>query len=509
MRPTRILAVARADWATESKGRQGLVLPLIMAFLLLPAATVPSPLERAADRLSDPRFRTRGDVPAEVVSLPDHHPEGQLRLTFARDEGGRLGVAGGWIPASVRAVLDGPEPAVVVEYTERGFVFPGRTMLFAMVSSSTLTGAVASSIGGERSRRTLVVLLSAAVSRAEIVAGKAFAWTAWGIGASGLAALAAIVQGRVEPGFWLLPMFLVPFATVSVGLWLVRSAADVVAGTATLLRALPAGLAISAIVAFLLGEWHPMLGAVVPLGGALIAAGDTWPGLLPSVVASVSTATLALAALAGTVRDLEESHEREPPERRWAVGLLALAAGVFCWWLPVAAPLLWGPAGNALLTLPVEQGALAGGVCLLAASAILLARGVVRSTALPTPPPRWPWLAALAVGAVLPFVPSRPFVPFEGAELLTERLASGAAPAHLGLGLLVLVADELCFRGWVTRGAGPWLAVAVWVVVKTPLDPLSGLIGGGLLTALAVASRSTGPALLARVVAWFVAMAVG
>ena len=71
----------------------------------------------------------------------------------------------------LRAVQDAP--AVRVENIPRDFAFPGRTMLFAMVSASTLTGAVANSIGGERSRKTLVVLLSAAISRAEIVAGKA------------------------------------------------------------------------------------------------------------------------------------------------------------------------------------------------------------------------------------------------------------------------------------------------------------------------------------------------
>ncbi|MCB9685850.1 MAG: hypothetical protein H6735_12485 [Alphaproteobacteria bacterium] len=507
MRPSRIWAVARSDWAVELKGRQGLVLPFVMTTLLLPAASVPSPLQRATQRLSDPTYAVHGDVPAEVMALPDLRPGALNQLGFRRGEDGVLWVRANVIPAEVRGVLDGDAPVVRVENTRRGFIFPGRTMLFAMVSSSTLTGAVANSIGGERSRKTLVVLLSAAISRAEIVAGKTFAWTAWGVGAACLAAGAAIAWGHVEAGAWLLPMVSVPFATVAIGMWLVRSAADVVAGTATTLRALPAALAISAVTAFLVGEWDPILGAAVPLGGALIAAGDTWEGWLPPLVATASTCLLGLLALAGTVRDLEESPEREPPEFSVGLAVVASVIGAVCWWLPVAAPLLWAPAGNPRMLegLPVEAGARAAAICLLAVSAVRAARGGRRPAVAATPP--WVWAAAVGVGLVWPWLPKVTPLPFEAAPLVAERLSFAADPPTLGLGLLVVLAQELMFRGWVQRGAGPVLATLAWTLVVCPLDPVRGLLGGALLATLAYRGGPSA-SLLARVVSLIVGLAL-
>ncbi|MCA9491438.1 MAG: ABC transporter permease subunit [Myxococcales bacterium] len=508
MRPARIWAVARSDWAVELKGRQGLVLPFVMTTLLLPAASLPSPLQRAAERWTDPTYAVHGDVPAEVLALPDNRPDAPNHVAFRRGEDGVLWVRAAVVPVEVRRVLDGDAPAVRVENIPRDFAFPGRTMLFAMVSASTLTGAVANSIGGERSRKTLVVLLSAAISRAEIVAGKALAWTAWGVGAACAAAGAAIAWGHVEAGYWLLPMVSVPFATVAIGMWLVRSAADVVAGTATTLRALPAALAIGAVAAFLLGEWDPLLGAAVPLGGALIAAGDTWPGILPPLVATASTVALALVALGGTVRDLEESPEREPPELSFAVAMVATVIGAICWWLPVAGPLLWGPAGNPRMLegLPVEAGTRAAAVCLLAVSAVRAARSGFRRRVQAVTPP-WVWPAAVVVGLLWPWLPTVTPTPFEAAPLVAERLAFAADPPALVLGVLALLAQEWMFRGWVQRAAGPVLATLSWTLVVCPLDPVRGLVGGGLLAALAYRGGPSASS-LARAVALAVGLAL-
>ena len=158
-RPRRILSVARRDLRFEFKGRQGFILPSVIATLLLPVSIVPIPETDILDQEPDV-VSLSGDVPAEVVALPSTRVVDRAKVRFREQRDGRLVVYGPYVPNPVRAVLDGDEPVIEREELPHGFVFPGRTMLFSLISASTLTGAVSTSIGGERSRKTLVVLLS-------------------------------------------------------------------------------------------------------------------------------------------------------------------------------------------------------------------------------------------------------------------------------------------------------------------------------------------------------------
>ncbi|MBX2802450.1 MAG: ABC transporter permease subunit [Myxococcales bacterium] len=489
MRISRVLAVARRDLSLELRGRNGWVLPMVMAALLIPSSSMPSPSDLVMTARRNRPVAVAGDVPEAVAELPSVTVSRRANLVF-RQTDDMLVVAAPEVPTAIREVLDGPNPKVTLEVERTGFKFPGRSLLFALISASTLTGAVATSIGGERSAHTLVVLLSAAVSRWELVAGK---WLAWGgVGAATAlgAALLAVALGNIEPGSWLLPLPLVPLATVAFGLWLVRRAGDVIAGTTTSLRVLPALLAPSGIVAWFLGTYDPHLGALVPVGGAMMAAGDCWEPASAVVLASVVTLLFCAFCVVGTAHDLEEVPNREMPEQRTtiAVALGSLAAGV--WWLPLLVPLLWAEAGNPGLTeeLPLSSGLWAGGLGLLAFSVVRGGRTEDAVTALGIGRPRvapmllWGLLGGLTlttVGLVLGQV-----VPPEGTfgGSVAARLGSAIQPMGApGALLCIIVADEVLFRGWLPSLVGHTRAAVVYGVVKAPLDPVGAVLMAGTL----------------------------
>ncbi|MEQ1506689.1 MAG: hypothetical protein ABMB14_30960, partial [Myxococcota bacterium] len=87
LRPSRILAIARQDLAHEFKGRQGLLLPAVIAGLMLPASVVPSPMSQVADTFEDERVWVTGDVPDAVRTAEAVAPRGQarFRLRFHQD----------------------------------------------------------------------------------------------------------------------------------------------------------------------------------------------------------------------------------------------------------------------------------------------------------------------------------------------------------------------------------------------------------------------------------------
>jgi hypothetical protein len=521
IRPRRILAIARADLATELSGRQGLLLPAVVAGLLLPAATVPSPVQGMTRNLEEETVRVYGDVPPGVLEAEAVSAASRLKLEFTQQEDVLL-VDGLFIPPSVREKLDehvaaqGDGATVPVEVTPRGFRFPGRTALLALISASTLTGAVSQSIGGERQRKTLVVLLAAAITRAEIVLGKWAAWGGLGAGSALVGACVALLLGHTEPGAWLVPLPTVPLATVALGLWLVRRAGDVMAGSATALRVLPAALSLAAVIAWLLGDRDPWLGALVPLGGALLAAGQTWPELGPTLLAAVSTLCLAAFALAATVRDLEESPDREPPQNHTMLALAVGTLAAVAWWLPVAGPELWSMAGNPKVNaaLPVQDGVMAGTLALVLFSLVRVARshdGALNELHLRPKGWKTPAVALVAVAGLLGASLLDPVLPPLGYDEVHTRLASALYPRWAGLGLatLTIVADELLFRGWLQRAVGPTRAVLVWTAVKTPLDPISGLLSGVVCAGAAAVGGSVWPALLARLLwLWVVGSAL-
>lgn len=499
IRLSRVVAMARQDLRAELKGRQGLVLPAVVAGLLAPASLVPLPGRQMADVLEEHKVEVHGDVPEAVLGDPGIVERSRYDLDFRRD-GDVMLVDGPYVPTSIRATLDGGEPAVELHVYTRGYIFPGRTMILSLITASTLTGAVSQSIGGERSRKTLVVLLAAAISKAEIVVGKWAAWAGFGVLSAYIAAAVAILVGNVEPGLWLVPLPLVPAATVAIGLWLVRRATDVMAGSATTLRVLPAALSMTAVIAWLLGHLQsPWLGALVPLGGALIAAGDTWSSPGPVLLATATTAGLTVAALFGTVRDLEESDDRAPPEDPLPTAAIIAALAAPVWWLPVAGPYLWTLAGNARITDALDEGngLLAGALGLGLFSLVRAARasgswleelGVRRVAATA-------WLeAALGAGLLWASGVLDEIAPKLMTGSLATRLTAAVQPdPHVhgwGTAALVIVADELLFRGWLARVTGPALATAVWLLVRSPSDPIQGLVVGLIAMMLSVRSGS-------------------
>ena len=156
----------------ELRGRRGLILPIIAALLLIPASLLPGVGTGQPEAPSlmdlwpgaDGPVRTGGEVPDELAQVPGVQvvTEPPYNLYVQETDQGRI-VHGD--PSPVRAALDGEGPAVRVHHTGFDLAIPGRSMLLALVAASTLTGAVSTSIAGERSRKTLIALLSAAIKR--------------------------------------------------------------------------------------------------------------------------------------------------------------------------------------------------------------------------------------------------------------------------------------------------------------------------------------------------------
>lgn len=480
MRIDRIWGLAVRDWRMELRGPQGVWLPIVMAALLVPSSTVPLP---RADLGSEIRsIRVNGDVPPEVAALDNVRVVRRGAEMRFEQLGDTLFTRGDDPPRHVREVLNRTDGVdVELERFGLGWVFPGRSILFALVSASTLTGAISASIGGERSNQTLVTLLAAAVSRLEIVLGKLTAWGGLGAFTALGAALLAIALGTIDAGGWLVPLPWVPIATTALGLWLVRRATDVIAASTTLLRVLPVILVTSGLIAWVIGRTHPLLGALIPIGGALVASGDTWPGVLPILVSTASAVACTVFCVIGTARELEHPSAGAAPAQQ-VFGLGALVTAL--WWLPTCTSLLWAEAGNFRITqqIPIETGVLTG-----ALSFLLFVLAVMGRSDRPIEAIGWrrptatdvglgllgaPVLAGILLGVVgqVPIAPAGGFL-----SAMADRLATTAFLSRpWGLAALLIVAEELLFRGWLTQRLGGLTAGAVYVLVKTPFDPVGG-----------------------------------
>ncbi|MCA9567406.1 MAG: hypothetical protein KC656_06165 [Myxococcales bacterium] len=501
MRAGPVLAIAARDLRSELKGRAGLGLPIVSLALLLPIAII----GRAPEALD--AIPVRGEVPERVLAVPGV-VQGDAGTGFRQVDGVELVFAYRVLP-ELRAALDDGHPAVVVEELHPPTRIPGRTLLLALVSASTLTGAVSGSIGGERARHTLQALLSAAVTRMEIVLGKWLAWTGFGSVGALTASAAALASGRVDPGAWLLAMPVVPGLTVALGLWLVRRTEDVVAGTSVSLRVMPAVLGGTGLLAWMLASFTDLGAALVPLGGALMVAGDLWSGQpVYSAVALVTSAVTTALLLSGTARDLEEHPTPREPHgvRPWAaIPDGALAAALWASLLP--GPVLWGWAGNPQMTALLHpwRGLVAGSV-------MLLTMGVIRFVRAHDPRmlPRVgrPALTTLAAAGVVWASWHLPGLPVQNPWLVeaAARLDLGLAPVSLAAPL-VLVAQELWFRGWLQARAGLVPAALAFTVAIAPLDPLAGLVTG--LALGWVAREGVLPALVARSIALGLFLALG
>lgn len=508
-RLSRLVAIARRDLALELQGRRGWVLPAVMAGLLVPASSVKLQSAQPEAMVQQITIPVGGDVPDVIREHPSFRiTEGRhAQVWFDRDEDGTVVVRARTIPEDVRTVLDAGQPTIRAGTIPQIVQLPSRALLLALIASSVLTGAVAESIPGERSRRTLDALLAAAITRQELILGKWGAWAGFGMVSTAIAASVALLSGRLEPGWWLLPLPLVPAATVALALFLVRRSTDVIGGATVAQRVVPALLGTAGFVAWGLAGVDGRLGAAIPLGGALIAAGGRWDDLPTIAIAVTSTLLATGTMLALTIRELESDPTRPtrggPALELGTIGVVAAAA----WWVPIAGPVLWALAGNPRLTeeLPRDTGVAAAALLLLLACLVQGARSTNLPNALGLVFPRpQAWLAAVLVGGALALADG-PIAPFAGGVYLAEvqaRLQAALHPGWAGAAALVAVVagQELLFRGWFRQVGGPIVAVVASVAVLAPLDPLAGLLAAGVLTALAHAAGSTWPALVAHAV---------
>lgn len=493
MRVGAVVAIAARDLRSELKGRAGLGLPVISLLLLLPIALV----GRAPDAFQ--RLPVRGDIPPVVAELPG--VEVGNRGTGFRTVDGVVMAFDYRIPDAIRDALDGDDPVVEVRQLHPPTRVPGRTLLLALVTASTLTGSVATSIGGERARHTLQALLSAAVTRLEIVTGKWLAWTAFGTAGALIASVAAILSGRTAAGSWLLAMPVVPALTVALGLWLVRRTEDVVAGTSVSLRVMPAVLGVSGLMAWILSSVTDVGAALIPLGGALMVAGDLWQGEAVPTALALSTSGLTTGLLLVlTARDLEERPAARSSRgvNPWAAVPDALLIGGL-WASMVPGPVLWGWAGNPDMTalLTADRGLIAG-AAMLGVMALVRAVREASPDGLPTVGrPTWEAVVAGLALYVAWWVPAWTFDNPWMAEAST-RMTLGLYPTG-GAVLLVVLAQEVWFRGWLQRRAGWWASALAWTVAIAPLNPLAGVLSGLILGW--VARKGLADAVLARFLA--------
>ncbi len=504
LRPTRVVAVARRDLAMETAGRKGIFLPLILVGLLIPAATV------STDSLFDfpkPKVRLSGDIPAAIQELPNTEITNSTtsHIHFTHNENGVLVLHARWIPDEVRTLLDkdAPAPVQVIDVGKEAQL-PKRSLLLALIASSVLSGAVAESLPGERSRRTLETLLAAAISHGELVAGKWLAWAGLGAMAATVAALLSMVLGRQSPGPWLLALPFVPACTVALGMFLVRTSNDLIGGSAVAIRVLPALLTVSGVIAWMLGGIDPTLGALLPLGGALLAAGGLWEGWTPVILSVLSTGTTAAVLLALTSRDIggfQESSSYFPERLRVLVG--ATAVGMAIWWMPVAGPALWSAAGNSVFAsgLSTASAQWAAAMFFLIAAFGMSAQTSDIPKALSWRSPTIStWLPTLLVIPALHHLLATPPLWTFDASL---RLFNATAP-QLGVAALVgVLAQELFFRGWVLTRAGPIVGIVSSTLVLFPTQPIAGLLVSSLLAWLALHSRSVWPSMFAHFAAMF------
>ena len=169
LRPARIWAVAYRDLRHGSGGRGRLRLAALGLALLLPLAALPSPEVWPQGEPPDEYARTQpyvsaaSELPAFLRSAVRLHPDSRVHVA----DGEPIVVTGPFVEPELRRALDRAigDDSIAVRKFKPQIVLPGRSILIALLAVSLLLGPLAESLPGERSRRTLEVLLSAGVSR--------------------------------------------------------------------------------------------------------------------------------------------------------------------------------------------------------------------------------------------------------------------------------------------------------------------------------------------------------
>jgi ABC-type Na+ efflux pump permease subunit len=510
----RLFAVARYEARSHMSGKQSLRLLGVAAMLLLPAGLVPTPKLRLAeapasvalpagfdaDTVGPPpprKVAVRGTIPPELASRLEPGEDSPFELRGEHP----VTVVAATVPEELRAALDTLDGPVALEYRSVPFRLrsPGRSLLIAILAISLLTGPLADALPGERARKTLEVLLTAGITRGELIGGKWLAWTLSACTTAAISAGLACWRGVQAPDWWLLGLPLFIGSAVAFGLWLVRLVDDLVGGSAAPMRVLPVAAGTMAAVAYVVGRVSPLAGAAVPLGGPLMVAADLLPGPAAALSALVGTVAFVGATLTVTGRDLDRVDTSSSPKRWGAMGLSAVA--VLMWWLTVAGAGVWsaGPDGIAnSLVQPIAHTMMVGGVALLACAAIALARETTRHAAEETALAPWKVAvpATLAVGAVLAASAGLPSLEVAAAlpavDTMLHRLREAAVPSAAdGSAYSILAAavsilgQTFLFRGVVARRLG-WIGGSLcWAVAASPWSPWAALPASFALGALA------------------------
>lgn len=475
MRPARLWAVAWRDLRLVHAGRGWWKLPALALGLLLPIGVAPVELPTHLEALP---ARAMGEIPPELAQDIESAPAAPVRFV-GQDP---VVVKATRLPEATRAALDTlPGETVTVHDLGQSPELPGRSLLVALLALSLLTGPLAESLAGERSRGTLTSLRSAGISSAELVGGKWLAWTLAATGTTLLVALSGVLSGAQTLGVWPLGLPLVAATAVALGLWLGRGAADEVGAATRTMRVLPIAALVLGGLAYGLRSVHPALGAGVPLGGALLLSGDLGTGPLELLAALTGNALASAWMLRSVARSLDgEPDWLDLPGLARASGLAG--AALLCWWLPVLGPGIWGVAGNHALSANLDPalGVAVGAAMLLGILTVDLARD--------TQPREWSRpcggevVYGAAAGALLSFLPALPLLDGPLAEMALDRSLWARIPDH-PVALLSLPVLALFF--WdLLRRASDVLAVLAWTLVLFPVDPLTGVVSGGVLLVL-------------------------
>ncbi len=500
MRLSRISAVALRDLRQRVAGKGWYRLPALALALLIPAGIFPGsgpPSESTVE--NRPAVVVSGNVPLDL--------RGKLRL----DDTSPIGISGSnpvrvrapFIPGELRGALDSlpGQPRIEVRRFRPDIRLPGRSILLALLAVSLLTGPLAEALPGERSRKTLEVLLSAGISRTELIVGK---WSAWTLAACASAFMAAAMSAATSvqsPSWWLLGLPLFIGTAVALGLWLVRSVSDLVGGAAAPMRVLPVVSVGMALLAWIVSRSYPTLAAAVPLGGALLVAGDVLTGPAPLAAAAAGSAVSTSFLLAWTARDLDRWAGESAAERSGGGGLLAIAA--LGWWLAVGGPGVWAIAGNPGVHLSAVAATAGGGAFLLICALVAAARegcldlgwdkaGCGRILA-----------ASAGSGLLLSLLGTTNtalLLPAWSAPVI-ERMAAAALPSGFSLLVTVLVVagHTMLFRNVLQRRISMIGAAAAWTLIVFPFDPIRGCISGLILGGLSKHS-GTASAFLAHLI---------
>ena len=512
LRIGRMLAVARYEMRNHMSGRPALRLLGVASALLVPAGLIPTPRIRppvapppAIEAAMDADF-LGPPPPPRIPALGEIPPS--LAWRFAPADRADIEMHGE-NPLVVRAVdvsketraaletLDGP---VRLEF--RNYVFPvrlpGRSLLIAILAISLLTGPLADALPGERARRTLEVLLSAGITRGELIGGKWLAWTTSATLTAAVSAALACWRGVQLPGLWLagLPLFIA--SAVAFGLWLVRLVDDVVGGSAAPMRVLPVAAGGMAALSRAISGTSPVAAAAIPLGGPLLVAADIYSEPAQLLAASIGTAAFVALVLTRTGRDLDRVDTYSSPTRWGAVGLTFVAT--LLWWLTVAGPAIWGAGAGGVasdLITPSAHSMMVGGIALLACAIIAIVRQPDRSEAeksglstIAAAVATASMVAALAASGAIPKLDLSPAFP--AADAMLGRLREAAVPPALFAssaaafgGAVSIFGQAVMFRGVVAARTGWIVASILWSVAITPWAPWSALPASLALGALA------------------------